>query len=255
MARTKWSYGDAWKAERAAGRFREARGLLGRTHRLHREGARDLVTPVLRERPAGAGPERGTSGPRIVVYQSAAVETRRLRAASRSGPDVASPAWRLADGGPSTPVTVGRDELRFVARDVPADGLSHLRPCRQVEPAQACIVRPRRRHHRELRSSGSTLDPARGGVRSAGGQAHRAASWSTTRVRYGFGQYLYERFDADQVDAYCRRVREDESEYVGGPMFGKPVMPPAERSAPTAPPRRRISRLRFERSPASRRRP
>jgi hypothetical protein len=133
-------------------------------------------------------------------------------------------ALQPADGGPAVPVVLDGDELGFVARDIPALG---YRTFVQSETATAT---------NQLRSDAQTgsiendflkvtLDLKRGGIRSVLDKrtGRELVDQSST---YLLGQYLYERFDADQVAAYTSAYVKNHSDWAIAEL-GKPAMPPA----------------------------
>ncbi|MCL5278363.1 MAG: hypothetical protein M1376_00455, partial [Planctomycetes bacterium] len=63
----KWSYGDAWKAERAAGRFARLESSWAE-HTAYIEKARDLIAPVLDEGMRALAQSVGPEGRRITVF-------------------------------------------------------------------------------------------------------------------------------------------------------------------------------------------
>jgi hypothetical protein len=70
-----------------------------------------------------------------------------------------------------------------------------------------------------------TLDPARGGISSIVDKRSRR-ELVDQNSGYTLGQYLYERFDANQVAAYTKAYVKNRSDWAVAEL-GKPVMPPA----------------------------
>ena len=71
-----------------------------------------------------------------------------------------------------------------------------------------------------------TLDPARGAIRSLIDKRSGRECVDST-APHGFGQYLYERFDARQVADYVRAYVKIKSDWAVNEL-GKPSMPPAD---------------------------
>ena len=122
---TEYWYGEAWKEQRAAGRFKKLEGLVGGTLGLHREGARP--------RPAGSGPGIELAGP---VGQRAGRARGGLQPvtleAGRAGEPGRSWAARRCEGGRREGTRPGLDPRRRPlfrrARPAPVR-LSHIPIC------------------------------------------------------------------------------------------------------------------------------
>ncbi len=71
----------------------------------------------------------------------------------------------------------------------------------------------------------AVIDPARGVIRSLVDK-RSGRDLLDSAGRYGFGQYLYERFDADQVAAYAKAYVKTKNEWAVAEI-AKPPMPPA----------------------------
>ncbi|MCL5281094.1 MAG: hypothetical protein M1376_14435, partial [Planctomycetes bacterium] len=135
-------------------------------------------------------------------------------------------ALRPADGGPAVPVVTEGDELCFVAHDVPALGYRTFVPAPMTElkgdtscRAQASVL--------ENEFLKVTLDPARGGIRSVVDK-RTGREWVDQNSSYALGQYLYERFDANQVAAYTKAYVKNRSDWAVAEL-GKPALPPADK--------------------------
>jgi len=263
----KWGYGDAWKADRAAGRFTKLEASWAE-HTAYIEKARDLVAPILEEDMRALAQSVGSKGRRIVVFNPLPWPRDGVVRVQAGGISIAS--LRPADGGPAVPVVVEGDELCFVARDIPALGYRTFVPAAAVawrgrpalasrghlglampdhEPfvagemqgqdalatkeqgqdglatdglrgdAQAGVI--------ENESLKVTLDPARGGIRSVVDK-RTGRELVDQNSSYRLGQYLYERFDANQVAAYTKAYVKNDSDWAIAEL-GKPAMPSADK--------------------------
>jgi len=123
-------------------------------------------------------------------------------------------------------VSLDGEDFCFVARDIPAMGY------RAFVPAEIATSGG------DLRSDGEagiieneylkiTLDPVRGGIHSAVDK-RTGRELVDQNSEYAFGQYLYERFDADRVASYVRAYVKDNSDWAQAEL-GKPAMPPADK--------------------------
>lgn len=217
----KWDYGDAWKADRTAGRFKKLEASWAE-HTAYIEKTRDLVTPVLDRDMQALAQATGTEGKRVVVFNPLPWKRDGIVHVKSGGTGVL--ALKPADGGPAVPVTQDGDALYFVAQDIPALGYRTFTPAEVVKAtdemqsdAQAGII--------ENEFLKVTLDPKRGGIRSVLDKRTERELVDRSSS-YLLGQYLYERFDADQVAAYTKAYVKNRSDWAVAEL-GKPAMPPA----------------------------
>jgi alpha-mannosidase len=217
----KWGYGDVWKADRAAGRFTKLEASWAE-HTAYIEKARDLVTPILEDSMRALAQSVGPEGSRVVVFNPLPWKRDGVAHVKSGGTGIL--ALKSAEGGPAVAVTQDGDDLYFVARDIPAMGYRTFVPAEAAKSAgslrsdaQAGVI--------ENESLKVTLDPKRGGIRSVLDKrtGRELVDQSST---YILGQYLYERFDADQVAAYTSAYVKNHSDWAMAEL-GKPAMPPA----------------------------
>jgi hypothetical protein len=139
-------------------------------------------------------------------------------------PGVKLSALRPADGGAAVPVSPDGEGFCFVVRDIPAMGYRTFVPADAAEsksdlrndPAAGVI---------ENRFLKITLDPKRSGIRSIADK-RTGRELVDLNSGYALGQYLYERFDANQVASYVRAYVKNDSDWAQAEL-GKPAMPPA----------------------------
>jgi hypothetical protein len=237
------SYGDAFKKHRAEGRFKESEASW-EEHTAYIETARNLITPVLEQNLKALARSVNARGQRIVVYNP--LPWRRDGLVSLSPEGEAIQALKPAEGGGVLPVENKGGLMRFVAHDVPSMGYRTYVPAK-AEEASSGLTADGMTATIESPFFTAALDPGRGTVRSlidkrTGRELIDPAS------PFGLGQYLYERFDSNQVRSYC------EAYLRGGDYtpanFGKPGLPSAEQA-----PYQAISpknfKLNFEQTPLS----
>jgi hypothetical protein len=217
----KWGYGDVWKADRAAGRFAKLEASWAE-HTAYIEKARDLVTPVLEKSMQALAQSTGPAGLRLVVFNPLPWQRDGIVRVKLAGANIS--ALQPADGGAAVPVVLDGDELGFVARDIPALGY------RAFIPAAAAKSTDQLRNDAQTGSIENdflkvTLDFKRGGIRSVLDK-HTGRELVDQSSTYLLGQYLYERFDADQVAAYTSAYVKNHSDWAIAEL-GKPAMPPA----------------------------
>jgi alpha-mannosidase len=220
-AKTKWAYGDVWKKERAAGRFKRLEDSWTE-HRAYIENARDLSVSVLNEEMAALARAAGPDGRRIMVFNP--LPWKRDGLAIVDLPDGGIAALRPADGGASVPLVRGPSGSRFFARDVPPLGYRIYVPA--PKPADAGgPAADDKAATLENRWFKVVLDPARGTIRSLFDKRSKRELVDAANGS-GFGSYLYERFDADQVAAFRKAYVKIDADW-GVAELGKPNMPPA----------------------------
>ena len=231
-------YGKAWEQARAAGQYARLEESWGEKAAYIRKAA-DVTRAATASDLQALARAVGVKGPRIVVFNPLpwprdGVATLQLP------PGVAYDGVKDAATGRTVPCQQEADSLSFLARDVPAMGYrTYVRgPSDSVadpRPASGCPRYSARPGSGSDEGAATTLenaffrlklDPARGVVASlvdkrSGRELVDAAS------PYGLGQYVYERFDADEalghVKAYCG--------FTGGWVeadFAKSKLPPAK---------------------------
>ncbi len=259
-----WSYGDAWKAERAAGRFKKLEASWAE-HTAYIDKTRALTMPILENAMRTLAQSAGPEGRRIVVFNPLPWPRDGLVRVKSAG-KISS--LQPADGGPAVPVVTEGDEICFVAHGIPALGYRTFVPAEAVpwrgRPALASrghpglassghepsgVGEPQGQDARATEKQGQdglatddlrsdmktgvienecfkvTLDPARGGIRSVMDKRTKRELVNQSSS-YTLGQYLYERFDANQVAAYTKAYVKNRSDWAVAEL-GKPAMPPA----------------------------
>ena len=238
-------FGDEWKQERAAGTFQRIESSWDE-HTAYIQSVRDLIQPALAGELDSLARAVKVSGRRIVVFNPLPWSHSGVVSAVVKGP-----LGRITEvaSGRQIPVEfVGDNGLRFLARDVPAGGYKTytLPESSQREPAPAALspVQP----VLENKFFQATLDPARGTIQSLIDR-RSGRELVDASAPQGFGQYLYERFDSDQMKAYVKAYVKIDAEW-GINELGKPSLPPA-----SAVPYRAASpsdfKLRLEESPVA----
>ena len=218
-------YGKAWEQARAAGKYATLIESWGEKAAYIRKAAEITRAATTADLQALAGAV-GVKGPRIVVFNP--LPWPRDGMATVQVPPGASYALKDAVTGQAVPCQQEAGAISFLARNVPAMGYRTYVPAPAAPRAPGEEGASRRSEANTLENSffRVRLDPARGVVASlidkrTGRELVDAASG------YGLGQYVYERFDADEatayVKAYCRFlwpwVFQD---------FAKSALPPAK---------------------------
>jgi alpha-mannosidase len=213
-----WAYGDKWKADLAAGRFTRLQESWDE-HSNYISTARDVIAPVLDGELKKLANATGGSGTRIVVYNPLPWQRDGMVAVKLRGDAIA--ALQPTDGGPAIAATADADAVRFLARDIPPLGYRVYAPAKRETPAPTDADAGTL----ENRWLKVTLDPATGTIRSLLEKGTGRELVDAT-ASHQFGQYLYERFDADRVASFVKSYVKGKQAW-GFVEFGKPNMPPS----------------------------
>ena len=264
-------YGKPWEEALAGGRYARLIESWGE-HAAYIQGAAKLVTNAIAVDLAALARAVKVEGPRILVFNPlpwprdglVAVEIR---------PDVAA-AFKDAATGRPVPCTLRGTTLGFIARDVPAlgyrtymfsrkgwsPGVSRSEDekppeggtptARQMTQSPAGWERLQPVGHEGTATLENAffrlhLDPARGVVALLVDKRSGRELVDGTSDR-GFGQYVYERYDANDTAAYCKAYCRFIADWVLQD-FAKPGLPPAA-SVPHVTASPRDFRLVVERS-------
>lgn len=243
---TKWGYGDTWKADLEKGRFQRLEDSWAE-HTAYIETARDLAGPLLGSQMAALAQAVKGSGPRVVIYNP--LPWKRSGLVEFTLPANRQPVSGLSRGGrPASVASFGANGCAFVAADLPATGYATYEAAGISPKTYASPQVDKDRGVMESRYYRVTIDPKRGTIQSL---FHKPSGRELidTDAAHGFGQYLYERFDADQVAAYVKSYVKISADWAVNEL-GKPAMPPASEV-----PRRAVTpgvmTVRFEANPIS----
>ena len=209
----KFGFGEDFRKERESGRFKRIEASWAE-HTAYIEKARDLIAPVSQENLRALAQAVNQSGKRTVVF---------------------NPLPWARDG-----LVSAAGQAPFVARDVPAMGYRTYTPADLAAGSKSAVsVTATGMENNWLKA---TVDPARGVVTSLVDKRS-----GRELVGDGFGAYLYERFDSDQIKRYIK-------DYLKNPHwtidFEKPGLPQADQ-APYRSVHAKDFTLRFERTAVS----
>ncbi len=241
-------YGDEWKKLRQQGLWKRLEASW-EAHSDYIRTAERLVRPIVDAELNTLAAAVNVGGRRIVVFNP--LPWKRDGVVAVRGVGAPFGAVREVDGKTVIRVERNGDQVRFVAHDVPPLGY------RTYVPVEAQAAAPRtaidaQAATLENRFFKVRLDPARGVIVSLVDK-RTGREMVDTAAPQALGQYLYERFDADQaakyVMEYTRESIPAEGDRSGARLcFGKPNMPPAAQQ-----PYRVVSpqgfKVRFEQTP------
>lgn len=227
-----WGYGENWKAEHASGRFKRLEGSWAE-HTAYIEKARDLIMPILEGELETLARSVDVQGCRVVVFNP--LPWKRDGVVTVSMPGAAFSALKPVGGGPVAPAEAEGGMVRFVAHDVPAFGYRTYTPVQAAPSHQSPVISDQSPVTLEADALAGTienrwfkitLDPARGAIRSLVDKRFGRELVDATSP-HGFGQYLYERFDSNNVAAYVKDYVKIIADWAFAEL-GKPNLPPAE---------------------------
>ncbi|MGA2866627.1 MAG: hypothetical protein ABSF95_19300 [Verrucomicrobiota bacterium] len=214
-----YAYGDEWKKKLAAGDYKFLLEGFDQKGAYARKAAA-LVDRAIEERMASLAASVNVAGRRVVVFNPLPWPRDGAVQAPWSG---SAPALMDVASQEVVACALDRGRLQFVARGLPPLGYRTFAVLDR--PARGEIAAVAKTNYLENEFFRVTLDPARCGIGSVickkGGR-----ELVNTQSPYALGQYLYERFDADQAARFT-------SAYVTSPTsgemisHGKPKLPPA----------------------------
>ncbi|MGA2257203.1 MAG: hypothetical protein ABSG53_21320, partial [Thermoguttaceae bacterium] len=201
-------YGKAWEQARAAGKYARLEESWGEKAAYIRKAA-DLTRAATTADLQALARSVGVKGLRIVVFNP--LPWPRDGIAMAQFPPETVSGLKDAATGQAVPCQQEADSLCFLARDVPALGYRTYVPvpAAPLVPGGAEASRQSATNTLENAFFRLRLDPARGIVASLVDK-RSGREWVDSASKYGLGQYVYERFDADEaaayVKAYCRNI-------------------------------------------------
>ena len=214
-----YTYGEQWKKKLAAGDYRFLLEGFAQK-RAYAYKAAELVEPAIAERMTALARAVNVAGRRVVVFNP--LPWKRDGVVDVSWADD-TPALTDVASGEAVPAAVEAGRLRFVAKGLPPMGYRTYDASRRQ--SSGLVRADAKTHTIENERFRVTLDPARCGIRSVVDKK-TGRELVNTRSPYALGQYLYERFDADQNARFT-------AAYVLSPnsgemiSHGKPNLPPA----------------------------
>jgi hypothetical protein len=222
-------YGKAWEQARAAGTYARLEESWGEKAAYIRKAA-GVTRAATRADLEALARAVAVKGLRFVVFNP--LPWPRDGMVTVQFPSGLPNGLKDLATGQTVPCQQETGTLSFLARNVPAMGYRTYVPVPGAPPGTPLAPREEDASRRSVTNTLENsffrlrLDPARGVVASlvdkrSGRELVDAAS------EYGLGQYVYERFDADQatayVNAYCRNI----AAWVYQD-FAKPGLPPAK---------------------------
>lgn len=196
-------YGDAWRTALREGKYAHMEESW-REHGAYIRNAQDLVAPALTANLEALARSVAVEGPRIVVFNPLPWMRDDVITLDATA---AFPA-NLKDAASGQAVAVERHDgkLRFIARRLPPMGYRTYVPA-DATVSKEMLVADAAGLVLESGRFRVKLDRARGAVASLVDK-QSGRELVDTKSKYGLGQYLYERFDADinqkYLDAYCK---------------------------------------------------
>lgn len=220
--KVRFGYGETFQRDLAAGRFKRLEGSWAE-HTHYIESADRLIAPLLQQQMQLLANSVSVHGDlRVVVFNPLPFKRDGL-VSVRLPANIASLV--PSEGGPATMVSARGELAEFIARDIPAGGYRTFIPSKQP-PRRAPLRADAAGALLENRWFRVALDPSRGAIRSLVDK-RTGRELVDASAPHGFGQYLYERFDANQVAAYVKAYVKIDTDWARNEL-GKPPMPPAD---------------------------
>ena len=222
-----YHYGKEWADLRAKGHYARLEQSWGE-HGAYINQAQRLVAPALAENTAALARGLKIAGPRIVVFNP--LPWARDDVVSVEVPEGTPSGLKDATTGDTVPTEVEATTLRFVARDVPAMGYRSYVPA-NGDKAEGNLIGDADSATIQSGAFCLKFDPSRGVVTSLVDKRSGRELVDATS-KYGFGQYLYERFDEENIKAFFTAYLK----HIPGwaPHFGRGKMPSAAEVAYSA---------------------
>jgi alpha-mannosidase len=232
-------YGEAWRDSRASGHYARQEQSWN-DHSEYARATSSITAALMRPSLTALAQGVSVAGRRVVVFNP--LPWRRNAVVNTALPDLPSGALKDVSSGAIVPAVRDGVMVQFVARSLPPMGYRTYVPADVQQGAQAISANGNVLENEFLRVE---LDPARAGVRSikdkrSGRELVDASS------PYAFGEYLYQRFDSNDVAAFVKAYAKIDADWAKRD-FGKLSLPPAS-ERPHADAVARKSRLEFEQS-------
>ncbi len=217
-------YGAEWEAAHAKGTYKRAEESWAE-HGAYIRQAEAIAAPALEANLQALARAVGVKGPRIVVYNPLPWRRDDVVTLKVGGQAPEALEEIRSNGAWSVPMERDGDTIRFLMTDMAPMGYSTCVAGKpgpvtddlQANPTEATI---------ENRRFRIRLDPARGVVASLFDKEEKH-ELADPAAPFGLGQYLYERFDADQVKAYLDAYLRMKAGWAIADL-GKNDLPPAK---------------------------
>ncbi len=219
-------YGEKWKEAYAAGKYKYADESF-REHGDYIRKAQTATAPAIAENMKALASAVNVAGPRLVVYNPLPWPRDEL---VPWGDWKTLREWKDASTGEPIPWEHSFGKWCLAVRGIPASGFRTLVPAAAHEAPRS--PRPRGDNLMQNEYFHVGIDASRGVLRSLVDK-RTGRELIDRSASYGFGQYLYERFDKQRhlkfLDDYCKKPLPGWAE-----EFGRAALPPASEAPYTA---------------------
>ncbi|MGB4258160.1 MAG: hypothetical protein WBL15_10720 [Phycisphaerae bacterium] len=216
-----FGYDERFRRHRALGVYQRIERSWNE-HTQYIVDAADLSTPPLVDGHAFLARHVKVEGGRVVVYNP--LPWTRSAVAMAVLPKTARiKGLRPADSPAPVAFVPGESVCQFFAEDIPAFGYRTFVPAEPAPPPATGV----NWQNMTIESPffKVRLDPQRGAIASLIDK-RSGRELVDAGAPYGFGQYLYERFDADQTEAFRKAYVKIDTAWARN-EFSKPDLPPA----------------------------
>jgi alpha-mannosidase len=215
-------FGDEWEKDHEAGRFQRIESSWDE-HTAYIEKAHSAVESLLAAETKQLARCVNTSGKRIVVFNP--LPWARSDLVTVQVPSGAGIPVEARTGRPLPHHLEADGKLTFLAPNVPPCGYQTFTLQRPAQPEAREISTTGLNNAVENKYFRIRVDTSRGVLLSIFDK-QSGRELVETNSDFGFGQYLYERFDSNQVQSFVQAYVKIDAEW-GTNELGKPSMPPA----------------------------
>jgi hypothetical protein len=211
-------YGDRWRGIRASGKYERIESSWAE-HTAYIERMQKLVEPLIDGRLEALARAVRADGPRVVVFNPLPWRRDGEAALPAVAPET---AWAEAGDGSGVAAVVrwGDGRRAFVAQGLPAMGYRVYRLLPGAGPTNPPPALALQSAFFE-----AAVDPVRGTIRSLVDR-RSGRQLIDTNAPHGFGQFLYERFSSNEVQAFVDAYVKIRADWATNEL-GKPNLPPA----------------------------
>ena len=217
-------YGKAWEEELAKGTYAKLERSFAEKGQYVRD-AEAAVEPALHEDMSMLAKAVKADGDRIVVFNPLPWKRSHVPVCVDAG-KVSAAALRDVETGRVLPVERDGSRIRFLANDMPSQGYRTYVPVADGTPPTGMLTVDPAGKSMENDVLKISLDPARGGVVSLIDKSTGRELVDSSK--YVAGQYLHERFDRDDDEAYLAAYCKIRPDWAA--TFGKPKLPPVSQT-------------------------
>jgi len=221
----KWTYKDDFRIHKSLGHYDFIeKSWKGKANRIN--AAEQVVVPVLNRTLKKLAANVGIEGKRIVVYNSLpwARCGRVNMFAGVYKKDFLVYGLKDAESGKIIPVYEDHNLISFDTDTIPAMGYKTFIPVLEPVSSKPLLSLDEKNHQMENRFFRLVINPVTGTLLSVLDK-HTGKELVDETNKEGFGEYIYEQFGQEQLDAYNRDYVKHGAESWANSEMGRPFVP------------------------------